>query len=647
VSALAGVWRFDGKPAVDADCARMLAAQQIYGLRDIRQWSNGALAMGRRLFRTLPEDAYDRQPLQSRDGRLTLVADVRLDNRDELGGELGWTAVEARQSCDAAILLESLDRWGDGAVTRLVGDFAFALWDSRAHRFLLVRDFVGQRPLHYHCGRGFFAFASMPKGLHALAEVPHRPDEQLVAEFLVRMPRRGPRSFFADIARVEPGHIVAVTRDGISSHKYWQPRRPNGARLHRSDYVEGMRHHLDRATQSRLRGANGAVGAHLSAGLDSTAVTATAARLLGARGGKVVAFTAVPRPDYGLHLRVGCILDEGPLAAATAAMYPNVEHVLIRSGHRSPLEGLDRSVYLYDRPILNPCNNVWISAINQAARERKLNVLLIGAFGNLTASYDGLDLLRELLLAGRFIRLWRESRALVEKRTYGRRRVVIETFGAFMPPWLWRWANTRLLRLPCMDISKSMTIRSERLTQFNIAALARARRVDFSDRPWTDGFARRLWFINRFDHGDENKGMLAGWGLDWRDPFADKRLVEYCLSTPTGEYLADGVPRALARQAFSDRLPQAVVNEMREGLQAADWHEGLTAAHTDLVSELDRFAACASAAMMLDVKRMKRLAANWPGSGCFDNEQVAHTYRMGLLRGVSVGHFLRKTSGAN
>jgi asparagine synthase (glutamine-hydrolysing) len=204
MSALAGIWRFDGKPQPDADCGRMLAAQRLYGPHDERQWCNGTLAMGRRLFRLLPEDIHDRQPLQSRDGRLTLVADLRLDNRDDLVMELGLPAQEARQICDAAILLETLDRWGERALERLVGDFAFALWDSTAQRVLLARDFKGQRPLHYHCGRSFFAFASMPKGLHALAEIPYAPDEQIVAEFLALMPRHGPRSFFRDITRSSP-----------------------------------------------------------------------------------------------------------------------------------------------------------------------------------------------------------------------------------------------------------------------------------------------------------------------------------------------------------------------------------------------------------------------------------------------------------
>jgi asparagine synthase (glutamine-hydrolysing) len=644
VSAIAGIWRFGDSPGLDADCARMLMAQQIYGPHDDRRWSNGVLAMGRNLFRVLPEDAHDWQPLHSRDGRLTLVADVRLDNREALVGELGLQA-EARHLCDAAILLESFDRWGEGALARLVGDFAFALWDSRTQRLLLARDFLGQRPLHYHSGRGFFAFASMPKGLHALAEVPYRPDEQLIAELLVLMPRQGPRSFFAGVARVEPGHAVAVTRDRVSSRRYWQPRRLNGARLGRSDYIEGLRHHLDQATQSRLRGVNGAVAAHLSAGFDSAAVTATAARLLAPRGGKVIAFTAAPRADYTVGKTTKWLVDECPLAAATAAMYPNVEHVLIRSGHRSPLEGLDRAVYLYDRPPLNPCNEVWMSAIDRAVRERKLNVLLVGATGNMTASYNGTELLPELLLAGRLVRLWREAWALF-KNGYGGRRLLLETFGAFTPAAFWRWANRRLLGIHHGDIFDYSAIDPHRLAELNLVAQARARGLDFSYRPWTDGFAMRLWVMSRVDRGDLNKGALGGWGVDWRDPLADKRLVEFCLSIPTDQYLHDGAPRALAREALADRLPHAVLAESRAGYQAADWHEGLTANRTELAAELDRLAACPPAARALNIEKMKWLTENWP-TGAWESSAIVSSYRLALLRGISAGHFLRRTSGAN
>ncbi|HEX8526755.1 hypothetical protein, partial [Allosphingosinicella sp.] len=89
MSAIAGLWRFDGNPDAEAGCARVLASQEIYGPHDGSLWAEGPVALGRRLFRTLPEDSYDRQPLVGRDGGLVLVADVRLDNRPELAAELG------------------------------------------------------------------------------------------------------------------------------------------------------------------------------------------------------------------------------------------------------------------------------------------------------------------------------------------------------------------------------------------------------------------------------------------------------------------------------------------------------------------------------------------------------------------------------
>src|SRR6478735_8029400 len=110
MTALAGLWNFGGQPRPEESCRRMLASQAIYGPHGERQWSDGSLAMGRRLFRTLPEDIHDRQPLQDAGGRFSLVADVRLDNRDELTAALDIAPGSAGGMCDAAILLAALLR---------------------------------------------------------------------------------------------------------------------------------------------------------------------------------------------------------------------------------------------------------------------------------------------------------------------------------------------------------------------------------------------------------------------------------------------------------------------------------------------------------------------------------------------------------
>src|SRR5271166_1381672 len=204
MTALAGLWRFDGRPDAAEGCARMLASQQLYGPDALGQWSDADVALGRRLMRILPEDKFDRQPLVGGNGRFVLVADLRLDNRDELSKALQIPAERARSLCDAAILLAAIERWEESCLERLLGDYAFTLWDTLHRRLWLARDPVGQRPLHYHRGNAFFAFASMPKGLHALPEVPYAPDEEHIAEFVVLLPAAKGRSFFRDIERVEP-----------------------------------------------------------------------------------------------------------------------------------------------------------------------------------------------------------------------------------------------------------------------------------------------------------------------------------------------------------------------------------------------------------------------------------------------------------
>jgi asparagine synthase (glutamine-hydrolysing) len=644
MTALAGLWHFDGRPDVADGCARMLSAQTMYGPHDGALWAGGDVALGRRLMRVLPEDAFDRQPLVGGDGRYVLAADVRLDNREELTEALRIPAPHARSLCDAAILLAAIERWEELCLERVIGDYAFALWDGARHLLLLSRDPLGQRPLHYHRGNKFFAFASMPKGLHALAEVPHAPDEDRIAEFLALMPETGTQSFFQGIERIEPGHVITVSATGLAARRHWQLSQRRIVLNGPAEYAEVLRDLLDQAVRCRLRGA-GDIGAHLSGGFDSAAVAATAARQLAPSGRRVVAFTAVPREGYDGPAPRHRIVDEGPYAAATAALYPNMDHVLIRCHDRSPLDDLDRSFFLFDRPVLNICNNVWANSIRDAARHRKLTILLSGGAGNMGLSYNGLELLPELFRSGRWLHWLREARALVAPGRMRWRGVLAQTLGPWCPAALWVWLN-RIAGRSALEIGAYTAINLCRLAELDLPARARDHGLDVVYRPWKDGFAMRLWALRRADPGNYNKGRLGGWHIDYRDPTADVRLLEFCLAVPTEQFLSDGKQRALARRALADRLPKVVLDEPRKGLQAADWHEQLTAARDRIEAEIDRFNACPLASKMLDLPRLRQLVENWPAGG-WERDEVSVPYRSALLRGIATGHFLRRATGGN
>ena len=156
----------------------------------------------------------------------------------------------------------------------------------------------------------------------------------------------------------------------------------------------------------------------------------------------------------------------------------------------------------------------------------------------------------------------------------------------------------------------------------------------------------RLWGLLSTDPGNYNKGVLAGWHIDGRDPTADVRLLEYCLAVPTEQFLHNGTPRALARRALADRLPKLVLEERRRGLQAADWHERLTAVRNCVAAEIDRLDACPPATKALDLPRLHRLVENWPAGG-WERDEVYESYGLALTRGISAGHFLRRATGAN
>lgn len=610
----------------------MIEAQSRYGLREAAA-DLGGLALAARLYPLLPEDEHDAQPLIGGEGRFALVADVRLDNRDELASALGLDSAQARLLADSAVLLRALERWGDEAPARLLGDFAFAFFDAHERRLLLARDPLGQRPLFWHRGAGFVAFASMPAGLHALDMVGKRADETSMVRYLAGLPQTGPRSFHEGIERVEPGHVAIVTPERATRRRYWRPERRELGLKRLGDYVDAYRSELDSAVSRRLRGAGGLVAAHLSGGWDSNAVASTAARLTSPSGGRVLAFTHVPSAAAGADGPGRRFADESELAAATAALHSNIEHVAMEGSGRSPLADLDRYAQLFGRPVFNLCNHVWLSDIRSAAAEAGARVLLSGEIGNWTISAAPNTLLADFLREGRWLAWAREGLAMARSGRARLRGVAASSFGPWVPDSLWR----RFAPLSSAAASAATDPVHPDLREA-VAAEQAANRVGAAARP-KDRFDHASEAIKAMDWGEHRKGILGGWGLDKRDPTADPRLIDFCLNLPLDMLMKDGVRRPLARAALADRVAPAVLDERRKGYQGADWHEGLSGDRAGVTRLLDAMAADAAASRLIDVARLRRLAANWP-SGRWDDPRVIGEYRIGLLKGLTAGHFV-------
>ncbi|MGZ8337165.1 MAG: asparagine synthetase B family protein, partial [Allosphingosinicella sp.] len=519
--------------------------------------------------------------------------------------------------------------WGEEALDHLAGDFAFAFFDRRESRLLLARDPLGQRPLFWHRGDGFVAFASMPKGLHALDLAP-RLDLVTLAQFVDFSPRSGPGSFHQDIDRVEPGHCVTVRSDGWQSRRYWRPKRRELRLGGFDDYVEAFRSELDRAVASRLRGAGETVAAHLSGGWDSSAVAATAARLQLPSGARVVAFTAVPR-ERDARAPGSRFADEGPLAAATAALHPNLEHRQVAHPDRSPLADLARADALFQRPLFNPCNHVWLSQIRTQARASGARVLLTGEIGNWTISASPARLLADHVRMGRWGHWAREAAAMIGSGEARVRGVAAASFG--------HWLPSSVLR----HLGRFSSGREDRW----LTALHPQMRAATADQPAPgagDHFQTVVDALAGMDFGEYRKGVLGGWGIDKRDATADVRLIEFCLSLPIDMLLRNGVRRPLARAALADRLPAAVLDHRSKGYQAAEWHQALTRDLPTIRRLIEAIAADPIASSVIDAELLRRLVGEWPDEG-WERPATIAIYRAVLLHSLAAGHFMLGLAG--
>jgi asparagine synthase (glutamine-hydrolysing) len=627
MSAIAGAWSPGGVLPALALCDDLLRAQARFGPHDLSSRAAGDVAVGRCLFRMLPEDRFDRQPVE--DGELLLVADLRIDNREEILAALG--ARDDGALADSEILLRGWSRWRLGLLDRLLGDFAFAVWEARAETLTLARDPLGERPLHYCRAHGLFAFATASGPLAALPGMAGGADTEAMADFVADLPRRGPRSYHRDVMRVEPGHVVVLDRNGERRFRYWDPRGPELRLPRPAEYGEALRAEIDDAVRRRLRRTGGRVGSHLSAGLDSGAVTSAAALILGGRGERLQAFTSAPRAGFRGSAPQGYVVDESAQAGETAALYPNVDHIVVRPpAGRSPLPLLDRDHALAGQPVGHVSNNLWWVSINEEAKARGVSVMLTGEAGNFSLSAGlALDDLADLLRRGWIARWLREAKVLAQAGTSWK-SILNASLGPALPPRTYR--ALRRLAGNHVEAGEDLTLVAE-ARRADVAR--RAARGGWRSTPQSDSKARRWEMLQLFDAGNYRKRSLAAWGIEERDPTADARLVRFCFSLPPEAFLDKGVRRPALRAALAGRLPAARLDAPIRGFQGADWYERVDGAA--LMAFAHPYAEAAGD--IVDLAALEATARNWPTQD-FHQRRILYFYGSKCLRAASAAHFI-------
>ncbi len=614
MSAIAGILNTRSGAAA-CQMKGMLEALEPWGRDNGNAWSDGEIAFGWRQTVLYREDFFDTQPVVGGEGRFHLVFDGRLDNREELAHALSLPRESAREWPDSRYVLACWEKWLDESPRRLLGDFAFAVWDSQERELFLARDQTGSRPLAWCRKNGIFAFATTPVALFSLPHIQRRVREDAIAAFLrVEIPE-AEDTLFEGVFRLPGGHAMRVTAASERSWPYWRLedtadiRYPND-----DDYVEALRERYSRTVRARLRTMH-PIGSHLSGGLDSSGVTVFAANLLLRENRTLTAFTAVPAPGSSqpTDLR-GRIADEGLTASKTAAMYPNIGHVLVANPTAINLEDYDRIANCFGMPISAVLNLGWWERTFLDARSRGIRVMLVGVRGNLTLSRNGSELLAELLRDGRLPELVRELKC-ARRRGVSYRGMAYLVAGELLSP-----DGYRLL----------------------MAAIGRSDGVLSLLRPEVSGsrkkgFARREQLAIMCRRGNDWTigHSLAAWDIDARDPTSARPIMEFCYAIPPEQYYFRGQPRRLMRRLLTGIVPSEVSVGSARGLQSSDWRTPAWNSWNGISAEVTKLAKNRQLDRIIDYRHMLSVTGK-------SFEKISREEFQTILAGIVADRFARR-----
>ena len=275
----------DGSPA-DSGVLRRLTNFLAFRGPDAQQiWSGGPVGLGHTLLRATREAERERQPM-SLDGNVWIVADARLDAREELldalARETGKGTAVSPDVPDVELILRAYLVWGEDCIEHLLGDFSFVIWNAAKRRLFAARDHFGVRPLFYAKASGALLLSNTLNCLRLHPGISSRLDERFIRDFLlIGIPYDPAITAFVDIARLPPGHTLAcIPGEAVSLRRYWTLPIEEPLRYrHASEYVDQFRTLLRAAVFDRLR--TDRVSISVSGGLDSPAVAAAACALLG------------------------------------------------------------------------------------------------------------------------------------------------------------------------------------------------------------------------------------------------------------------------------------------------------------------------------------------------------------------------------
>jgi asparagine synthase (glutamine-hydrolysing) len=603
VSGICGIFRLDGDAVSERDLDRQMRALAHLGTDSARTLCDQHVGLGHLSRRITREDMFDVQPVHDPAGAVLLVADLRLDNREELAESLTIDTATLHDLPDSALLLAAYRRWGRDCARHLLGDFAFALWDGRAERLVLGRDHMGQRHLFFHQCPDFFAFATEIKGLWAVPDVPRILSEiEIGRMLLLDWVRPLGTTRFQGIEALPGGTILSIAPDGTrTSDRYWEPCAA-AIHLDRDEayYREAYRSILAEAVACRVRRATQPAGLHFSGGFDTTAIAVLAAPAL--HGRRLIAVTSVlpeVRGDSPRHAR--------RWADLCARLMPHLDLHYVTGEGAGVLSGLERGFLQRDGP--SSPNSPITDEMNRSLARAGARVVMDGYGGDYTLNPRAGAALARLLSTGQFRRFLSEFAAQRRFRREPLWRSVKRDILAILLPGrvMQAWGHHRLGLSPfgpTLPVARDFARRT-------IAAgiVPRGRRSSPSRIRMR---AIMALVLRRVQDAEAMGGSIAAaaHGLEFTQPFHDKRVVELALAIPEDLYFRDGRPRYLARTALADLYPAEFQTRLPDNDDfIPDFMSMAKRTEPAILAEIDRLEKSEKLSGYFDFAKMRRMLA--------------------------------------
>lgn len=548
---IAGQVTRDRRPVQAERITAMGESLQHRGPDDHGVYLKGHVGLTHRRLSVLDLTAAGRQPMSNEDGTVWLVLNGEIYNHQELRDQLK-ARYRFRSRTDTEVLLHLYEEHGLECLPSLVGMFAFALWDDRAQRLVLVRDRLGKKPLFYALTEKSLLFASEIRALVA-SGAQFDVDSTALHHYLTFQYVPTPQTIFRGVHKLPPGHVLIYENGQVTERAYWSLQYQQKATGRtEAEYMEEFRALLRDAVRLRLT-SDVPIGAFLSGGADSSTVV-----------GLMAAEMAQPVKTFSIGFQEAGF-DERPHAREIAGRFGTEHHEFVVD--TSAVELLPELARLYGEPYAD-ASAIPTYHLAQLSR-RFVTVALTGDGGDeLLGGYPRYRLhFLDRALAG-ISPSWRAQLRKVlggDRHAAGARSLIGRLERVLAP-----FSETYLNRICYFSTAEKDWLYTKEFKNQVVGAdsfqvLSRW----FEEAQASDLLDQLLSVDTRSYLPDDllvklDRATMAH-GLEARCPFLDHRLVEFAARLPSQFKIRRSTSKYLLKAAMQDLLPRHILHREKQG----------------------------------------------------------------------------------